>query len=60
MRSFIILATAVSSAFAAVTRTGGTVVLADTRGAQGNECITFRNNGEQTFPSVAQGSANLF
>ncbi|KAJ7809558.1 hypothetical protein B0H14DRAFT_3759070 [Mycena olivaceomarginata] len=37
-----------SSAFAqlAVTRTGGTLSLADKNGASGEQCLTFRNNGE--------------
>ncbi|KAL0064809.1 hypothetical protein AAF712_008206 [Marasmius tenuissimus] len=47
MRSFIVLAATVSSTFAAITRTGGTVTLADNAvPIPGNECITFRNNGE--------------
>ncbi|KAL0580125.1 hypothetical protein V5O48_001901 [Marasmius crinis-equi] len=47
MRSFIVLATAVSSTLAAVTRTGSTINLADNAvPIPGNECITFRNNGE--------------
>ncbi|KAF5366305.1 hypothetical protein D9758_005730 [Tetrapyrgos nigripes] len=47
MRSFIVFATAISSSFGAVTRTGDTINLSDNAvPIPGNECITFRNNGE--------------
>ncbi|KAJ7493962.1 hypothetical protein FB451DRAFT_1020583 [Mycena latifolia] len=42
----LVLALSASSAFAAVTRTGGTINLADNTGVAGEQCITFRNNGE--------------
>ncbi|KAJ7152861.1 hypothetical protein C8R46DRAFT_1006728 [Mycena filopes] len=45
MLSVLLFASSALAA-AAVTRSSGTLSLADTKGAAGEQCLTFRNNGE--------------
>lgn len=39
---------------------GQTLVLFDVGGVPGNECLTFRNNGQQILPSLDNAANDLF